>query len=132
MAETSLDTLAADDVKSLRDLISLLMRMHRENLADRAKDRETMTLELKAQRQEFMALISKLGEQHADLKQRFESDSMLLSFVAGDGTEGNQGWFGELRSQVEKLKQFRWQIIAVGTTIVLLWDKFSPFLRGAH
>lgn len=132
MADTPIETLAADDIKSLRDLISMQLRMHRENLADRAKDREAVMKELKAQREEFMALVSKLGDQHADLKSRFESDSMLLSFVAGDGAEGNQGWIGELRRQVEQLKQFRWQIIAVVTTLVLVWDKVSPFLRGGH
>lgn len=130
MADTPLTEMSADDVKGIRDLLRLLLRMHRDNLEDRAKDREAVTREMKAQREELMALLTKREEEHAALAKRFESDSKLLSFVAGDGTEGNQGWIGELRRQVEKLKQFRWQLIAGGATLVLVLDKVWPLVKG--
>ncbi|WP_263418663.1 hypothetical protein [Terriglobus albidus] len=107
-----------------------MLRMHRENLDDRAKDREAVTREMKAQRDELMALLTKREAEHVELKQRVETESTLLRFVAGDGSEGNQGWIGEIRSQVEQLKQFRWQLIAGGATLLLVLDKVWPLVKG--
>lgn len=127
--------------KMIQELAEQNRKQHEENLRAQAAEREAFVKTINDQRQTFQEAINEqrdvfqeaLNKQfvaHIELSKQVTVMDTTLKLCIGSGQPG-EGRLGSIEMALEKLKQFRWQTLAILATILLLTEHVERIF-GLH
>lgn len=115
VSETDVDGLRRD-----------MMAMHKQNQNDRKEDRDAQARSMCEQGDRFERGLDSIAKALVPIRDQGRDNGMILTTLVGDGSDGS-GRIGKIETVVEKLKQFRWQVLAIVAAAGFLIEHFASF-----